>query len=206
VIANPAPGLFTGLTATADTFSGFEDTSRGHALLLSTRPGVDAERFAHDLSKAKYKRGVTAQTLRGLLETGYAATRTFFSIIDVLMKMGLVVGILSLGILSLRAIVERRHLIGVMRAIGYRKHSVLSGLLIESAAIATLGVLVGSAVGIGMAWIFYSIFFEESVFGVQWSSLFGALGLVYAATFLVTIGPAWRASRLPPAEAVRYVE
>ena len=52
------------------------------------------------------------------------------------------------------------------RAVGYRKHNVLSGLLIESAVIATLGVLVGSAVGIGMAWLFYMKFFEEAVFGV----------------------------------------
>jgi putative ABC transport system permease protein len=162
--------------------------------------------MADEIAKAKYKKGVTAQTTRELLETGYKATRTFFSIIDILMKMGLIVGILSLGILALRAIVERRHLIGVMRAVGYRKHNVLSGLLIESAVIATLGVLVGSAVGIGMAWLFYIKFFEEAVFGVLWSSLWGALALVYSATFLVTIGPAWRASRLPPAEAVRYVE
>jgi ABC-type lipoprotein release transport system permease subunit len=33
-----------------------------------------------------------------------------------------------------------------------------------------------------------------------------ALALVYGAAFLVTLGPAWRASRLAPVEAVRYSE
>ena len=119
---------------------------------------------------------------------------------------GLVVGILSLGILALRAIVERKHLIGVMRAIGYHKRNVLFGLLLEAGLTATLGIAVGCAAGLAMGYIFYTLFFQEAVFGVLWHSLWNAFVLVYVAVLLVTIGPAWRASRLPPAEAVRWIE
>lgn len=206
VIGNPPSGLFDGLIGGEATFAPFEDTARGQALMLDTKPGVDAAALARQISSAKYKAGVTAKTTRELLETGYKATQTMFSVIDVLMRMGLVVGILSLGILALRAIVERKHLIGVLRAIGYHKRNVLFGLLLEAGLTATLGIAVGCAAGLAMGYIFYSLFFEEAVFGVLWNSLWSAFALVYVAVLLVTIGPAWRASRLPPAEAVRWIE
>jgi ABC-type lipoprotein release transport system permease subunit len=54
------------------------------------------------------------------------------------------------------------------------------------------------------------IFFQQSTtgnsFGMDGASVASALGLVYGAVLLVTLAPAWRASRLPPAEAVRYSE
>jgi putative ABC transport system permease protein len=140
------------------------------------------------------------------MSVGYRASRTFFSVIDVLMRMGLIVGILSLGILALRAVVERRHVIGVLRAIGYHKRGVMAGLLVEAGATTTLGVLVGCLAGLGMGWLFFTSSFPQNQFGIQWSSLRSALVLVYSAVLIVTIGPAWRASRLPPAEAVRYTE
>ena len=206
VIGNPPGGLFDGLLGGEKTFAPFEDTARGQAILLDAKPGVDATALAKQIGSAKYKAGVTSKTTRGLLEAGYKATKTMFSVIDVLMRMGLVVGILSLGILALRAIVERKHLIGVMRAIGYHKRNVLFGLLLEAGLTATLGIAVGCAAGLAMGYIFYTLFFQEAVFGVLWHSLWNAFVLVYVAVLLVTIGPAWRASRLPPAEAVRWIE
>lgn len=206
VIGNPPSGLFDGLLGSSRTFAPFEDTAQGQAILLDAKPGVDAAALAQQIGSAKYKAGVTAKTTRTLLETGYKATKTMFSVIDVLMRMGLVVGILSLGILALRAIVERKHLIGVMRAIGYHKRNVLFGLLLEAGLTATLGIAVGCAAGLAMGYIFYTLFFQEAAFGVLWHSLWNAFALVYVAVLLVTIGPAWRASRLPPAEAVRWIE
>ena len=206
VIGNPPSGLFDGLLGSEKTFAPFEDTARGQAVMLDVKPGVEPAALAQQISDAKYKAGVTSKTTRELLETGYKATRTMFSVIDVLMRMGLVVGILSLGILALRAVVERKHLIGVLRAIGYHKRNVLFGLLLEAGLTATLGIAVGCTAGLAMGYIFYSLFFEEAIFGVLWSSLWSAFVLVYVAVLLVTIGPAWRASRLPPAEAVRWIE
>jgi putative ABC transport system permease protein len=116
------------------------------------------------------------------------------------------VGILSLGILGLRAVVERRHAIGVMRALGYRRRGVMAGLMTEAVLTASIGVVVGVAAGTVMGYLFLLQFAEGNPFGLDGPSMFTALGLVYGSVILVTLWPAWRASRLPPAEAVRYSE
>jgi putative ABC transport system permease protein len=122
------------------------------------------------------------------------------------MRMGLVVGVLSLGIVALRIVVERRHVIGVLRALGYKKFHVLSGLMAEAAVTATIGAVVGITVGVIMGYVFYRQQDSQPGFGIDFASIGGVLALIYVAVLLVTLGPAWRASRLPPAEAVRYTE
>jgi putative ABC transport system permease protein len=103
-------------------------------------------------------------------------------------------------------VVERRHVIGVLRAIGFRKKGVMVGLLAEAGVTATLGVVVGVVTGMVMGFLFIRQQSGSPDFGVDLANLGAILALVYIAVVLVTIGPAWRASRLPPAEAVRYTE
>jgi putative ABC transport system permease protein len=126
--------------------------------------------------------------------------------VEVLMRLGLVIGLLSLGIVGLRAVVERRRVIGVLRALGYRRRSVLVGLVAEATLTATLGTLIGFATGAVMGYLFLLEFVEDTPYGIDGPSMGTALGLLYVAVVLVSLGPAWQASHQPPAEAVRYVE
>jgi putative ABC transport system permease protein len=178
----------------------------GEALLVDVKAGVSPDRVARTIERSLFAVGVDATTTKDLLDKGYSVNRTFFSVIQVLMQMGLVVGILSLGILALRAVVERRHIIGVLRAVGYRKRRVLLGLLAEAGVSATIGVLVGVAAGLTLGLIYLHQFGQGRRFGVDGPTMWGSLALMYIAVQIVAIGPAWRASRLPPAEAVRYSE
>jgi ABC-type lipoprotein release transport system permease subunit len=57
-----------------------------------------------------------------------------------------------------------------------------------------------------MGYLFLPQFAEGKRFGLDGPSMFTALGLVYGSVLVVTLWPAWRASRLLPAEAVRYSE
>jgi putative ABC transport system permease protein len=206
VIGQQAPGIVDGLVASPAALRPFTDLSRGATILVDVKDGVDAASVARRIESGLFSKGVDAQTTRKLLDDSYRASQTFFSVIDILMRMGLVVGILSLGILGLRAVVERRHVIGVLRAIGYRKRGVMVGLIAEAGATATLGVAVGVVTGFLMGYLFLIQEPGAGGFGVDFSSLGSVLALVYVAVLVVTIGPAWQASRLPPAEAVRYTE
>jgi putative ABC transport system permease protein len=199
-------GVLDGMFASKETMADFRGLPRGAAALVDLEPGVDAVAAARRMENELFTRGVDATTTKALLDQTYRANRAFFSVIDLLMRMGLVVGVLALGIVALRAIIERRHVIGVLRAIGYRRWQVMSGLMTEAATTTFVGVLVGMAVGLMMGYIFYRQSDTKVPFGVDCPSILGAIGAVFVAVVIVTLGPAWRASRLPPAEAVRYTE
>ena len=82
----------------------------------------------------------------------------------------------------------------------------ITGLVAEAALTATIGVVVGLAAGALMGYLFDRLFLSGSPFGVDTASMGAALVAVYGAVLLVTIGPAWRVSRVPPAQAVRDSE
>ncbi|MGH2794876.1 MAG: ABC transporter permease [Actinomycetota bacterium] len=199
-------GLIDGVIGTAEAFAPFSSSQTGSTLLVDVRNEADAGRLARTIESELFETGVDADSVKALLDRADRGNRAFFSTIDVLMRMGLIIGILSLGIVALRVVTERRHVIGVLRAIGYRRRAVMAGLMTESAMTATIGVFVGMVVGLVMGYLFYRQQDSQPGFGVDWASLGGILGIVYIAVLLVTLGPAWRASRLPPAEAVRYTE
>jgi putative ABC transport system permease protein len=199
-------GLLDGLLASDAVLAPYRGNSAGAAMLIDLKPGANARQVARAIEADLFEKGVDADTVQSLLDQADRANKAFFSTIDILMRMGLVVGILALGIVALRIITERRHVIGVMRALGYQKRAVMGGLLTESVVTASIGAFVGIAVGLTMGYLFWRQ--EESAppFGVDVPSLAGVLALVYIAVLIVTFGPAWRASKLPPAEAVRYTE
>jgi putative ABC transport system permease protein len=206
VVGMPSFGLLDGLFASDAALAPFRTLPRGAAMLVDLKPGVNARQAARAIERDLFEQGVDADSVQALLDQADRANRAFFSTIDILMRMGLVVGILALGIVSLRIITERRHVIGVMRALGYQRRAVMAGLLTESFVTATIGAFVGVVVGLTMGWIFWRQDETNPPFGVDLAGLGGVLALVYVAVLLVTFGPAWRAAKLPPAEAVRYTE
>jgi putative ABC transport system permease protein len=206
IVANQQFGILDGVVGSQEALEPFGGAPRGVTVLVDVAEAADAEGVASRIERGLFSQGVDAVTTRERLDEGYEANRLFFSVVDVLMRLGLLVGILSLGILGLRAVVERRHAIGVMRALGYRRRGVMAGLMTEAVLTASIGVVVGVAAGTVMGYLFLLQFAEGNPFGLDGPSMFTALGLVYGSVVLVTLWPAWRASRLPPAEAVRYSE
>ena len=76
--------------------------------------------------------GLQADSLSKLLSDNVAASLTFDRLIMGFMGLGLIVGVAALGVITARAVVERRQQIGVLRAIGFRRGMVQLSFLIES--------------------------------------------------------------------------
>ena len=109
-------------------------------------PGtVDA---AEKVEAAFFEHGLETIDAAVTIEDLQAAQRSFFNLVLAFMTLGLVVGTAALGVISARAVVERRHEIGVMRAIGYSWGMVQMNFLAESSFIAVLGIGVGLALGL----------------------------------------------------------
>ena len=150
-----------------------------------------------------------AESIQKVLDDTLAANRTFNRLIQGFMGLGLIVGVAALGVISARAVVERRQQIGVLRAIGFRRGMVQAVFLIESSFIALTSILVGTLLGLVLAadiirdtqkqpsW-------ENLTLVVPWGSFALIFLLVYVVALAATFVPALRASRIRPAEALRY--
>lgn len=111
--------------------------------------------------------------------------------------------------ISARAVVERRQQIGVLRAIGFRRRMVQAAFLLESSFVALTAIAVGTGLGILLAWeIVRDTRRQPSWDGLElvvpWLNLGIIFLIVYAVALAATLAPAVRASRIKPAEALRY--
>jgi putative ABC transport system permease protein len=194
-----------GLLASRQSLDLLGGSAPGAMMVLTSAPGISAGALARDLQRAMLSEGVDVSTTKSLLDQDYAAGSGQSNFVILLMRIGLLVGISSLGAVALRAVIERRRSIGVLRAIGFQPGQVLAGMLTETAVVTTAGLAVGLTVGYALTYATLST--GPSAPGAQFSpdltSLALTIALVYAAVLLATLVPAFRAARLRPAEALR---
>jgi putative ABC transport system permease protein len=202
---NGTNSIVPGLIASRATLNLLADSAPGAMLLASAAPGQDAAALARDLQHATLPEGADVITTRALLAEDAASSNGIVNFIILLMRVGLLVGVSSLGAVALRAVVERRRSIGMLRAVGYQPARVLVGLLVESAAVATAGLVVGVAAAYALGGVFNKVLANGAGFSPDLGSIALTVGLVYFAVLLVTLLPALRAARLQPADALRTV-
>jgi putative ABC transport system permease protein len=125
------------------------------------------------------------------------------------MGLGLVVGVAALGVIAARAVVERRQQIGVLRSIGFQRRMIQAAFLVESSFVALTAIVVGTALALVVAANVIADISDQASWGnlaftVPWASLGVIFLIVYVVALLTTFAPAMRASRVRPAEALRY--
>ncbi len=151
--------------------------------------------------------GVQVVSIKHELEDFQSQARSFLYIFQGFMGLGLIVGLAAIGVIAFRAVVERRQQIGVLRAIGFQSRAVSLSFLIETAFIVLLGCLSGTILGLLLARNLFAgdSFIEGGVsLVVPWTLIIGILILTVVAALLMTLIPARQASKLSPAEALRY--
>jgi putative ABC transport system permease protein len=169
--------------------------------------GVDAATTAKTLERDFAKNGLQTQVTAEVIRDNDATRRIVFLLLRGFMSLGLVVGIAALGVTAARSVVERRQQIGMMRALGFQRGQVRLVFLIESSFIALLGIGVGVALGLGFSGTLIDNI-RQNIPGLDYQVPWGALLLVvvvgYAASLFTTFLPARQASKVYPAEALRY--
>lgn len=110
------------------------------------------------------------------------------------------VGIMNIMLVS---VTERTREIGVRRALGARRSSILTQFLIEAVVLCQLGGILGIAAGLGGARLLAVYFLHlPPAYPLDWTIfalvICSVVGLVFGSY------PAWKASHLDPIEALRY--
>ena len=203
VVADEASTVLDGIIASPATVAELGTTPGGSTVLLKTSPGTDPRALARTIERSLFAQGVQATAIREILDQDFASNLAYTTEYDVLLHMGLLVGVLALAMIGIRAAIERRRVIGILRALGYQPPRLLAGLVAEAALTATIGVVAGIGSGLVVGYFLISGSEPGSTFGVNFQRLFIALAIVYGTVLIVTGPLASRAARMAPTEAIR---
>ena len=198
-------GFVSGVFLAEEEVQGLTGAAGPTLFYLQVAAGENPGELARALEAELVDHSFTGIVIRELVEETLQVTLSIMQLIQAFLALGLAVGISGLGVLAVRNVVERRATIGTLRALGFRKNMILKAFLIELSFVAVLGILLGLVLGIALTYnLFLTLsFFGEGEFVIPWANLALIMGLAFVASLLATLSPSRRASRLPPAEALR---
>ncbi len=177
---------------------------------IAAADGADADALAAAVNADLLAHGADARTFTTMGTAGTGELLGFIALLRGFLGLGLLVGIAGLGVVMVRAVRERRHEIGMLRAMGFRTGIVRAAMLSEAGLIAVQGTVIGAVLGLVTTRTLLS---GSDSFGdvpppfvVPWVGLLVILGLPLVASLAATAWPASRAAAIKPAVALRAAD
>lgn len=175
-------------------------------IIMKLKPEVDAKAFAKTLSQEFIDRhgveDVTVFSQEDLLKVVDNILGLITTAIVGLASISLIVGGIGIMNIMLVAVSERTKEIGLRKALGATRASILLQFLTESAIIS----LLGGAIGVGLVTLASIVVKAKANLDivVNWNSIGMAVGFSLGVGLLFGLLPAFRAARKDPIEALRY--
>ena len=135
------------------------------------------------------------------LQARRAADEALTNLLIGLGAVALLVAGVAIANIMVMSVLERRTEIGVRRALGATKRHIRIQFLFESVLLSGIGGVVGTALGAGIT-VAYAANRDLTV-AVPPQGIAFSIGAALVVGAIAGLYPAWRASRIPPAEAVR---
>ncbi|QCX32851.1 FtsX-like permease family protein [Caloramator sp. E03] len=137
-----------------------------------------------------------------LLETVNETNKSMTAMLAGIASISLIVGGIGIMNIMLVSVIERTREIGIRKAIGARRNTILLQFLIESAIISGFGGILGVLGGYG-AEKFAKSFFNTSII-ISTKVVLIAFGFSVLVGIVFGVYPALKASKLNPIDALRY--
>lgn len=138
--------------------------------------------------------------------------------------LSLIVAVAAFNLVStlVMAVTDKQADIAILRTLGARPLSIMAIFVVQGALVGFIGLGLGIVGGVALALnIDVVVPFIEKLLGVhflskevyyisdlpsdlQWSDVWGVTLIAFVLALLATLYPSWRASRVNPAEALRY--
>lgn len=184
-----------------------------------------------DLHEARAVARQLAGTLSGDLRIRdwTQQNRTWFAAVQMEKRMmfiilTLIVAVAAFNLVStlVMTVTDKRADIAILRTLGASPASIMGVFVVQGAMVGVVGTLAGLALGLGVAFnidvlvpaierLFNASFLPKDIYLIsqmpsdpQRSDIVPIAVISLALAFLATLYPSWRASRVNPAEALRY--
>ncbi len=166
--------------------------------------------------------GVTVRDWSKQNKTWFAAVQIEKKMMLIAMALIITVAAFNLVSILVMTVTDKQADIAILRTLGSSPRSIMKIFMIQGAVVGILGTMAGVVMGVGVALNIDTIVpFFERLLGAQvlpsdiyqvsalpsdlrWSDVFGIGGMSVLMAFLATIYPSFAASRVKPAEALRY--
>ncbi|VTU40165.1 Lipoprotein-releasing system transmembrane protein LolC [Variovorax sp. PBS-H4] len=184
-----------------------------------------------DLHRAREVADELAVTLPGefLIRDWTRQNRTWFAAVQVEKRMmfiilTLIVAVAAFNLVStlVMTVTDKRADIAILRTLGSSPKSIMSIFVVQGAMVGVIGTLAGLLLGLGIAYnidvivpalerLFNARFLPQDIYLIsrmpsdpQRGDILPIALISLALSFVATLYPSWRASRVNPAEALRY--
>ena len=150
--------------------------------------------------------GITAFNVYKIYESLYDGMYRMFSFLQVFTSIGFLVGVLALLVVSIRSVATRKREIGMMRAIGLKKHEIVIAIVIELITMSVIGLSIALFTGNLLAWAMVDVNSRGTAkFLIPWNVIGFYTVLTLTVAFIAAVIPGRLAAKISPSDALRYV-
>ncbi|WP_129600277.1 ABC transporter permease [Anaerophilus nitritogenes] len=142
------------------------------------------------------------QTAEGEMESINKITGIVTAVVGAIAAISLLVGGIGVMNIMLVSVTERTREIGIRKAIGAKRKDILLQFLVESVIVSGIGGVIGTIIGVGMAFVVSSFINMPPSVSIKTISI----AWIFSAGVGIFFGiyPANKASKLDPIDALRY--
>jgi putative ABC transport system permease protein len=156
----------------------------------------------HRMLKPSQENTFFVNTQEKVLEMYNKIVGAFFLVMIALSAIGLLVGGVGVVAIMMISVTERTREIGVRKALGATRGTIMWQFLVEAATLTMIGAVIGLVVGGLLTWLIRSVSPIQAA--IPPLAIVAALATSALTGILFGLLPAARASKLDPVEALRY--
>lgn len=151
-----------------------------------------------------------AETIEESAEAALSGFRSGIAMINMIGYFGLMSSAFAVVTIQMMLVSSKTREVGVMRAIGAKRKDILIIFIVQGMMIGALGASLGTAMGLG--YTFYAketkMTFAGSIpleVSYDWAKIIQTAIMAFSLAVVASIYPSYKATKLQPVEAMRYV-